>query len=189
MSKTKKSSDNSAAAEEEKEGKKRRSRPIDASETYIPKDFEDEVLSLLRKRLLYLMAGNNSMKKTVNIQELADAVGISRPAVRKYVKPDDHGKQTSPSALTVAKVAQYFETTPDFLLGFDEPDEKAGQMAAESELYNRLGLNSSTLEKICTLRSMRSDKKCGEKAGELLSMLDRQISCFAEDALKMLDKD
>ena len=41
---------------------------------------------VFRKRLSYLMNGNNSLSRAVGIQELADSVGVSRPAIRKYIK-------------------------------------------------------------------------------------------------------
>ena len=61
---------------------------------------EDDMNALFRKRLTFLMNGNNKLGKAVNIQELADAVGVSRPAIRKYLKPKDRGEPTTPSALT-----------------------------------------------------------------------------------------
>ena len=44
--------------------------------------------NVFRDRLTYLMNGNNVYGKPVNTQELADEIDISRPAVRKYLKPN-----------------------------------------------------------------------------------------------------
>ena len=68
---------------------KRRERPIDAKDVFVPgaDSGEASMNDLFRMRLAYLMNGNNSQGKSVNIQELADAVGVSRPAIRKYLKP------------------------------------------------------------------------------------------------------
>ena len=49
--------------------------------------------SVFRDRLTYLMNGNNVYGKPVNTQELADEIAISRPAVRKYLKPNDADAQ------------------------------------------------------------------------------------------------
>lgn len=58
--------------------------------------------SVFRDRLTYLMNGNNVYGKPVNTQELADEIDISRPAVRKYLKPNDRREVTVPSALVVS---------------------------------------------------------------------------------------
>ena len=138
-----------------------------------------------RKRLAYLMNGNNRQGKSVNIQELADAVGVSRPAIRKYLKPK--GAATTPGAATVCEIARYFETTPDFLLGFDTPDSDAGRMALESEYFNALGLNQRTIDRLRALREKQADEKSAAEAAALLAMLDRLICSFADDALAMLE--
>ena len=89
--------------------------------------------SVFRDRLTYLMNGNNVYGKPVNTQELADEIAISRPAVRKYLKPNDRREVTVPSALVVSRIARYFRTTPNFLLGFDEAaDDADAQRAGES---------------------------------------------------------
>ena len=72
--------------------------------------------SVFRDRLTYLMNGNNVYGKPVNTQELADEIDISRPAVRKYLKPNDRREVTVPSALVVSRIARYFRTTPNFQL-------------------------------------------------------------------------
>ena len=69
----------------EKKEQRRRERPIEASEVFVAA--EESANDVFRKRLTYLMNGNNPQGKAVNIQELADAVGVSRPAIRKYLKP------------------------------------------------------------------------------------------------------
>lgn len=172
----------------EQEEPKRRRRPIDAKDVYVPEtEAEDDMNSLFRKRLTFLMNGNNSMEKAVNIQELADAVGVSRPAIRKYLKPKDRGEPTTPSALTVCRIARYFGTTPDFLLGFDQPMPDSQRKAHESEYYNKLGLNQLTIEKLHALRAMRLDTKHEERAATLLAMLDKQISNFVDDALTLFE--
>ena len=167
---------------------KRRRRPIDAKDVYVPETEEGgDMNALFRKRLTFLMNGNNKLGKAVNIQELADAVGVSRPAIRKYLKPKDRGEPTTPSALTVCRIARYFGTTPDFLLGFEEPMPESERKAHESEYYNRLGLNQITIDKLHALRAMRLDVKHEERAATLLAMLDKQISSFVDDALTLFE--
>ena len=103
--------------------------------------------SVFRDRLTYLMNGNNVYGKPVNTQELADEIAISRPAVRKYLKPNDRREVTVPSALVVSRIARYFRTTPNFLLGFDEAaDSEDAQRAGESDVYSSLGLSQEAID-------------------------------------------
>lgn len=172
-------------APREKKEPRRRERPISASEVFVAADGEESMNDAFRKRLTYLMNGNNALGKAVNIQELADAVGVSRPAIRKYLKPK--GAPTTPSAATVCAIARYFGTTPDFLLGFDTPDTEAARKALESDYYNALGLNQRTIDRLRSLREKRADERLGERAAALMAMLDRIICDFAEDAEALLD--
>ena len=167
----------------EKKEQRRRERPIEASEVFVAA--EESANDVFRKRLTYLMNGNNSQGKAVNIQELADAVGVSRPAIRKYLKPK--GAPTTPSAATVCAIARFFGTTPDFLLGFDTPDTEAARKALESDYYNALGLNQRTIDLLRALRERQADERRGAAAAALMSMLDKQAAAFAEDALRLLD--
>ena len=68
--------------------------------------------NVFRDRLTYLMNGNNVYGKPVNTQELADEIDISRPAVRKYIKPNDRREVTVPSAL----VGRFFRLHPQAVL-------------------------------------------------------------------------
>lgn len=172
-------------APREKKEPRRRERPISASEVFVAADGEESMNDAFRKRLTYLMNGNNALGKAVNIQELADAVGVSRPAIRKYLKPK--GAPTTPSAATVCAIARYFGTTPDFLLGFDTPDTEAARKALESDYYNALGLNQRTIDLLRALRERQADERTAEAAAALLGMLDRQMAAFAEDALRLLE--
>ena len=167
----------------EKKEQRRRERPIEASEVFVAA--EESANDVFRKRLTYLMNGNNPQGKAVNIQELADAVGVSRPAIRKYLKPK--GAPTTPSAATVCAIARFFGTTPDFLLGFDTPDTEAARKALESDYYNALGLNQRTIDLLRALRERQADERRGAAAAALMSMLDRQAAAFSEDALRLLD--
>ena len=164
---------------------KRRERVLDAADTYAPAAGEDTMNDIFRKRLAYLMNGNNSLGRAVNIQELADAVGVSRPAIRKYLKPKG-GAPTTPSAATVCEIARFFSTTPDFMLGFDAPDTDAARMALESEYYNALGLNQHTIDALRALRARQSDERTAGSAAALLAMLDKLICSFAADAERLL---
>lgn len=170
----------------EKPAKSRRERPINAAEVFVPGDGEATMNDVFRKRLAYLMNGNNKQGKPVNIQELADAVGVSRPAIRKYLKPKG-GAPTTPSAATVCAIARFFGTTPDFLLGFDDPDTEAGRRALESDYYNALGLNQKTIDRLRSLRERQADERLSERAAALMAMLDRQICALAEEAELLLD--
>ena len=69
---------------------RRRERPIDAKDVFVPgaDSGEASMNDLFRMRLAYLMNGNNSQGKSVNIQELADAVGVSRQTINAIEKGD-----------------------------------------------------------------------------------------------------
>ena len=172
----------------ERPAKPRRERPIDAKDVFVPgaDSGEASMNDLFRMRLAYLMNGNNAQGKAVNIQELADAVGVSRPAIRKYLKPKG-GAPTTPSAATVCAIAHFFGTTPDFLLGFDDPDTEAGRRALESDYYNALGLNQKTIDRLRALRERQADEKLSERAAALMAMLDRQICALAAEAEALLE--
>lgn len=135
-----------------------------------------------RTRLTYLMNGNSALQRPVNIQELADEIGISRPAVRKYLRPSDHREITIPSALIVCRIAHFFRTSPNFLLGFDEDVPEAEKMSAESDSYSALGLNQAAVDRLKALRE-RAAKDA--QAAALLKLLNRMICSYADEAEKM----
>ena len=71
--------------------------------------------------------------------------------MRKYLKPNDRREVTVPSALVVSRIARYFRTTPNFLLGFDEAaDSEDAQRAGESDVYSSLGLSQEAIEAAVT---------------------------------------
>ena len=170
-----------------KEPKQRRERVLEAADTFVPETGEETMNDIFRKRLAYLMNGNNAQGKAVNIQELADAVGVSRPAILKYLKPKG-STPTTPSASTVCAIARYFGTTPDFLLGFDTPDTESARRAVESDYYNALGLNQRTIDALRSLREKQADERISERAVRLLAMLDKLICDFAGDAESPLEE-
>lgn len=139
--------------------------------------------SVFRDRLTYLMNGNNVYGKPVNTQELADEIAISRPAVRKYLKPNDRREVTVPSALVVSRIARYFRTTPNFLLGFDEAADDADvQRAGESDVYSSLGLSQEAIDGLHRLHAQAvTDPKA-----DLQRLLDKLICSYAHEADKLL---
>lgn len=140
--------------------------------------------NVFRDRLTYLMNGNNVYGKPVNTQELADEIDISRPAVRKYIKPNDRREVTVPSALVVSRIARFFHTTPNFLLGFDtEIDSEDAQRAGESDVYNALGLSQEAIDGLHRLRAQAFTEP---KAAELLRLLDKLICSYTHETDKLL---
>ena len=170
-----------------KEPKQRRERVLEAADTFVPETGEETMNDIFRKRLAYLMNGNNAQGKAVNIQELADAVGVSRPAIRKYLKPKG-STPTTPSASTVCAIARYFGTTPDFLLGFDTPDTESARRAVESDYYNALGLNQRTIDALRSLREKQADERISEHAVRLLARRDKRIRDVAGGAESLLEE-
>ena len=146
--------------------------------------------SVFRDRLTYLMNGNNVYGKPVNTQELADEIDISRPAVRKYLKPNDRREVTVPSALVVSRIARYFRTTPNFLLGFDEAaDDADAQRAGESDVYSSLGLSQEAIDGLHRLHAQAvTDPKAADLQrlrAEMLATTKQDLAAFAKrlDAL------
>ena len=139
---------------------------------------------VFRDRLTYLMNGNNVYGKPVNTQELADEIDISRPAVRKYIKPNDRREVTVPSALVVSRIARFFHTTPNFLLGFDaEIGSEDAQRAGESDVYNALGLSQEAID---GLHRLRAQAVTEPRAAELLRLLDKLICSYTHETDKLL---
>ncbi|MFR0797072.1 MAG: hypothetical protein ACLSHG_13035 [Oscillospiraceae bacterium] len=110
--------------------------------------------------------------KPVNTQELADEIAISRPAVRKYLKPNDRREVTVPSALVVSRIARYFRTTPNFLLGFDEAADSEGCAARRRERRLQLpGLEPRRPSTACN--RLHAQAVTDPKAAELQRLLDK----------------
>lgn len=137
---------------------------------------------VFRARLTYLMNGNSALQRPINIQELADEIGISRPAVRKYLRPSDRRELTVPSALVVCRIARFFRTSPNFLLGFDEEVPEEEKMSAESDSYNALGLSQTAVDRLKALRGRAAQDP---QAAALLRLLDRMICSYADEAEKL----
>jgi len=51
-------------------------------------------------------------EKSISQQKLADAIGMSQQSINQYENHD-----TEPDILTLCKLADYFETTVDYLIG------------------------------------------------------------------------
>lgn len=137
---------------------------------------------VFRTRLTYLMNGNSALGRPINIQELADEIGISRPAVRKYLRPSERREVTVPSALIVCRIARFFRTSPNFLLGFDADDPEAERMSAESDSYSALGLSQAALDKLKALRQRAADEP---QSAAQLRLLDKVICAYADEAAKL----
>lgn len=137
---------------------------------------------VFRARLTYLMNGNSALRRPINTQELADEIGISRPAVRKYLRPSDRKEITVPSALIVCRIARFFHTSPNFLLGFDEEAPEEEKMSAESDSYSALGLSQAAIDR---LKAMRSRAAKDPQMAAQLKLLDRVICSYADEAGKL----
>lgn len=167
-------------AEESERALVRRTRLVEA--TPIPDLPEGVFGTVFRTRLAYLMNGNSPLRRSINIQELSDEIGISRPAIRKYLKSTDRREVTVPSAQVVCRIAHFFQTTPNFLLGFDEQPEQEEKMSAESDSYSALGLSQAAIDR---LKALRTQAVRDGKAAELMTLLDRLICFYADEVTKL----
>ena len=132
--------------------------------------------SVFRDRLTYLMNGNNVYGKPVNTQELADEIDISRPAVRKYLKPNDRREVTVPSALVVSRIARDFRTTPNFLLGFDEACMNSIDSSVE------LPRHSSWITSVCALCAFLIASSASFSFASAAARSPRSSACIASAA-------
>lgn len=165
---------------EEGDASERRVRPVEP--TLAANNDSAGFGPVFRTRLTYLMNGNSALQRPINIQELADEIGISRPAVRKYLRPSDRREITVPSALVVCRIARFFRTSPNFLLGFDEEVPEEEKMSAESDSYNALGLSQAAVDRLKTLRGRAAQDP---QAAALLRLLDRVICSYTDEAEKL----
>ncbi len=104
--------------------------------------------------------------------------------MRKYIKPNDRREVTVPSALVVSRIARFFHTTPNFLLGFDtEIGSEDAQRAGESDVYNALGLSQEAID---GLHRLRAQAVTEPRAAELLRLLDKLICSYTHETDKLL---
>lgn len=79
----------------------------------------------------------------ISQQKLADALGVSQQSINKY---ENHGAE--PDIQTLCRMADYFHTTVDYLVGHsDRRDGDNGPPAAETEVSLR-GLSDREQELI-----------------------------------------
>ena len=91
---------------------------------------------------------------------------------------------TVPSALVVSRIARFFHTTPNFLLGFDtEIGSEDAQRAGESDVYNALGLSQEAID---GLHRLRAQAVTEPRAAELLRLLDKLICSYTHETDKLL---
>lgn len=64
------------------------------------------------------------LSKGISQQQLADVIGTTQQSINKY---ENHS--TEPDIETLGKLADYFETTVDYLIGHQTGDVNAGQDA------------------------------------------------------------
>ena len=78
-------------------------------------------------------------KKGISQQQLADVIGVTQQSVNKY---ENHSVE--PDIYTLIKIADYFETTIDYLVGRvsdDGPDENRITHEEKSMIYSFRSLN------------------------------------------------
>lgn len=70
-------------------------------------------------------------KKGISQAALALAIGVSQQSINKY-----ENKQTEPDITTLSKLAEYFETSIDYLVGNSEIDHKIKDYKFTNEEIN-----------------------------------------------------
>lgn len=86
-------------------------------------------------------------EKGVSQQKLADAIGVSQPSINKY---ENHNIE--PDIYTLCLMADYFETSVDFIVGHTTIRRKI----EETEEY---ALNDTEQELINTFRALSKEEK------------------------------
>lgn len=80
----------------------------------------------------------------------------------------------------MSRIARYFRTTPNFLLGFDEAaDDADAQRAGESDVYSSLGLSQEAID---GLHRLHAQAVTNPKAADLQRLLDKLICSYAHEA-------
>ena len=86
-------------------------------------------------------------KKGVSQQQLADSIGISKQSINKY---ENHNIE--PDINTLIKLADYFSTSVDYLLGHTEIDHII-------EYFEKCDLNVDELDIISGYRKLKEKEK------------------------------
>ena len=85
--------------------------------------------------------------KKVSQQKLADAIGVTQPSIYKY---ETHNIE--PDIETLKRIADYFDTSVDYIIGHTEFRSKAG---AAGDYH----LDSSEAELIALFRTLTDEQK------------------------------
>lgn len=85
--------------------------------------------------------------KGISQQRLADVVGVSQQAINKY---ENHGAE--PDIYILIKLADYFETTVDYLIGHTAP-------TTDQNPFEELELSKEELSLVRNFRKLSKDEK------------------------------
>lgn len=112
-------------------------------------------------------------KKGVSQQQLADVIGVTQQSVNKY---ENHSVE--PDIYTLIKIADYFETTIDYLVGRvgdDGQDENRITNEEKTMIYNfrKLNADEKQLIRLCIKNGIaRLDKQANVRNAR------RSVFCF-----------
>ena len=109
-------------------------------------------------KLESLMNGENPYNKVVNVQELAEGIGMTRQAITKYLNLGTNNPNSAvPSILVLKKIAHFFGVTPNYLLAVEADLSADSKLQMTEELLAQTGIERKTFEKLCALKASMDD--------------------------------
>lgn len=96
------------------------------------------------------------LRKRDNISQLqlAEAVGVTRGSISFYEKGE-----RQPDIVTLANIAEYFNVTTDYLLGFERSSSRNTEIV---NIENETGLNGQTIDKLKNFVEISKNKTTDE---------------------------
>lgn len=101
---------------------------------------------------LYERIKDLSVKNGKSLQQVADELGFSSNLFYRWQKSE-------PKAKDVAKVADYFHVSTDYLLGRDDPEQRPVDVADKKSLLTYQGIPLSDEDRELIIRLMRGSRE------------------------------
>lgn len=122
-------------------------------------DSTDRVI-IFSTRLKHLMNGENPYGKIVNIQELAQGIGMTRQGINKYLNiGSDNSDIAIPSIVVLMKISDFFGVSPNYLLGYDSNIKEETKLKVKMEVIHESGLNYEVHKKLATFNALPNTKE------------------------------
>lgn len=136
----------------------------------------------IQSRLEMLMGSGSGFDEPRSIQDVADGTGISRAAIRKYTLCTKGGADAAvPSAVALCKIADYFGVTPNYLLGYGEPEDAEKQLRELDSASRFTGFSRETVKTLEKAQEAAGNDDALEAA---LAVLDSAVRAAAGEIIR-----